>query len=245
MISLYAGLTSQSIDVFIQDSSSTTGAGLAGLVYNSASLTVYYRKGATGSATAITLATQTVGGAWSSGGFVEVDATNMKGVYRLDVPNAVIDTEGFVILVLRGATNMVPTVVRIDCRPLPSDLKKILATGVNTSLAQLGVDVVKISGDSIAATRLSQMFGSARMVTVDSATFAPTTTAFETDQTTDDSERYTEQVLFGLDGNNTGVTSPITAYAFTINSKVKLTVELLPVAPSNGHRFLIMGRIEQ
>jgi len=92
---IYAGLTSQSIDVNLKDSSSTVGAGLAGLVYNTASLAAYYRKGATGSATAISLATQTVGGAWSSGGFVEVQATNMKGVYRLDLPNAAVDVENF------------------------------------------------------------------------------------------------------------------------------------------------------
>ena len=122
---VYAGLTSQTIDIFLQDSSSSTGQGLSGLVYNSAGLVASYRKGATGSRTAITLATQTVGGAWSSGGFVEIDATNMKGVYRLDLPNAAVDTEGFVTLYLYGATNLLPTALRIDCRALPVDVKKI------------------------------------------------------------------------------------------------------------------------
>lgn len=123
--SVYAGLTSQTVDVFLGDSSSTTGAGLTGLVYNSSGLSCYYRKGATGSATSITLATQTVGGAWSSGGFVQIDATNMPGVYRFDVPNAVVDSEGFATVYFSGATNLVPTAIRIDCRPIPSDLKKI------------------------------------------------------------------------------------------------------------------------
>ena len=122
---VYAGLTSQTIDVFIRDSSSTTGQGLSGLVHNSASLVASYRKGATGSRTAITLATQTVGGAWSSGGFVEIDATNMKGVYRLDLPNAAVDTAGFVTVFLSGAANMVPVALRIDCRALPADMKQI------------------------------------------------------------------------------------------------------------------------
>lgn len=125
---VYAGLASQTIDIFLQDSSSSTGQGLAGLVYNSAGLVASYRKGATGSRTAITLATQTVGGAFSSGGFVEIDATNMKGVYRLDIPNAAVDTEGFVTLYLYGATNLLPTALRIDCRPLPVDVKKLLGT---------------------------------------------------------------------------------------------------------------------
>lgn len=105
-------------------------------------------------------------------------------------------------------------------------------------------DVLQINGSSTAAARLSQMFAATRLITVDDATFSPTTTAFETDQTTDDSVRYGEQVLFGLDGSNTGVTTRIVGYAFT-NSKVKLTVDALPVAPSDGHRFLLMGRIEQ
>lgn len=122
---VYAGLTSQSVDLFLADSSSSTGAGLAGLVYNSAGLVASYRKGATGSRVAITLATQTVGGAYSSGGFVEIESTHMKGVYRLDIPNAAVDTEGFVTLYLYGATNLKPTALRIDCRPLPVDLKKI------------------------------------------------------------------------------------------------------------------------
>ena len=122
---VYAGLTSQTIDLFIRDSSSTTGQGLTGLAYNSGSLVASYRKGATGSRTAITLATQTVGGVFSSGGFVEIDATNMPGCYRLDLPNAAVDTAGFVTVFLKGAANMVPVALRIDCRPVPADLKQI------------------------------------------------------------------------------------------------------------------------
>ena len=131
--SIYAGLTSQTIDVFIQDTSSTIGAGLTGLTFNTAGFKdgVYYRKGATGTATKITLATQTVGGAWASGGFVEIDATNMPGMYRFDLPNAMVDTTGFVTLIFRAGTNVCPTPLRIDCRALPTDAKAI--NGVSTS----------------------------------------------------------------------------------------------------------------
>ena len=94
--------------IFVQNSSVTTGAGLTGLVFNSAGLTAYYAR-TQGAATAITLATQTVTGAYSSGGFVEVDATNMPGIYRLDVPNAVFATGvDKAVLLLKGATNMAP-----------------------------------------------------------------------------------------------------------------------------------------
>lgn len=109
-----AGATSQTIDIFIQDSSSTVGAGLTGLVFNTASLTAYYRKGATGTPTAITLATQTAGGAWSSGGFVAVDGTNMPGVYRLDVPDTVFASTPYATIYLKGAANMAPNVSELE-----------------------------------------------------------------------------------------------------------------------------------
>lgn len=113
-LALVKGATSVRLYLFIQNSSVTTGAGLTGLVFNSASLTAYYvRPG--GSATAITLATQTVTGAYSSGGFVEVDATNMPGVYRFDVPDAVLATGvDSAVVMLKGATNMAPVVLEIQ-----------------------------------------------------------------------------------------------------------------------------------
>lgn len=153
---VYAGLTSQTIDLFIRDSSSSTGQGLTGLVYNSGSLVASYRKGAAGTRTAITLATQTVGGAFSSGGFVEIDATNMPGCYRLDLPNAAVDTAGFVTIFLKGATNMVPVALRIDCRPIPADVKQLLGTAwlAPGTAGTPDVNVKLISGDSTAADNL-------------------------------------------------------------------------------------------
>lgn len=101
-----AGVTSQTVDVFLQDSSSTIGAGLSGLLFNTANLKAYYRKGATGTLTAITLVTQTVGGAWSSGGFVEIDATNAKGFYRFDIPDTILASTPAAVIHFYGATNL-------------------------------------------------------------------------------------------------------------------------------------------
>lgn len=111
--SILSGSTSKTINVFIRDSTSTTGAGLSGLVYNSAGLTAYYCLPLAASAV-ITLATQTVTGAWSTGGFVEIDATNMKGWYRLDLPNASIASGVFSSMHLQGATNMVPCPIELE-----------------------------------------------------------------------------------------------------------------------------------
>lgn len=109
-----AGVTSQTVDIFIQDSSSTVGAGLAALAFGTTGLKCYYRKGATGTPTAVTLATQTVGGAWSSGGFVELDATNMKGAYRFDIPDTVLASTPFATLYFYGAANMAPVMAELE-----------------------------------------------------------------------------------------------------------------------------------
>jgi len=87
-----AGATSQTIDVWLPQKAAATSPGdpITGLAYNTSSFTAYYRNGATGTLTAITLATQTVGGAYSSGGFVEVSSTNAPGLYRFDIPDAAI-----------------------------------------------------------------------------------------------------------------------------------------------------------
>jgi len=77
--------TSQLIEIFISDSSSTTGAGKTALVYNSTNLTAYYYCSGT-TATSVTLATMTVG-TWASGGFKEIDAANMPGWYQFGIPN--------------------------------------------------------------------------------------------------------------------------------------------------------------
>ena len=131
-----AGAADQTIDVFIQDTTSTTGAGLTGLVYNSSGLVCYYRKGATGSATALSLATQTVGGAHSDGGFVEVSSANMPGVYRLDLSDAMVDTAGMLTIYLKGATNMVPLALEIEVvANLVSDVVSLVGTPAGASVS--------------------------------------------------------------------------------------------------------------
>jgi len=58
-----------------------------GIAFNTPGITAsYVRSG--GVRVGITLVSQTVNGAWTSGGFVEVDAVNMPGLYRIDIPDA-------------------------------------------------------------------------------------------------------------------------------------------------------------
>ena len=112
-----AGKTSFSHDVALVQKAAATSPGdpITGLAFNTSSFTAYYRIPATGTLTAITLATQTVGGAYSSGGFVEVSSTNDPGGYRFDVPNAVLATAGVSKVVFNGAANMATHTVYYVC----------------------------------------------------------------------------------------------------------------------------------
>lgn len=155
------GSTSVRRLIFIADSSSTTGAGLASLVYNSAGLVAYYFAGDLANEVQITLATATLG-TWASGGFVAVDDTNMPGWYEIGIPDAALDAGNEVAIQLRGAANMVPVNIYIE---LDAVDYQTTAFGANTTapptaiairtemdsnstqLAKLGTP----SGDSVSA----------------------------------------------------------------------------------------------
>lgn len=138
---LKKGATDQSLLIFIQDSASTTGAGKTGLAYNTASLVCYYaRPGA--AAAALTLATQTVTGAHSDGGFVEVDATNMPGVYRLDLSDAILAAGvNSVVVMLKGASGMAPLVLEIQLTDFD----------LNTATPKVDLDTIKTQSVTCAA----------------------------------------------------------------------------------------------
>jgi hypothetical protein len=109
------GSTSQRIGVTLADSSSTVGAGLAGLAFGSAGLTCYYWRESDGNVatTAVTLATATKG-TFTSSGFIEKDATNMPGHYEVGVPDAAIAAGSkWVRVMFKGATNLAQRTVVI------------------------------------------------------------------------------------------------------------------------------------
>ena len=125
------GTTFKILHIFILDSSKGDGSGLTGLVHNSSGLTAYYIREGAASATAISLVTATVG-TYTSGGFKEVDAANMPGVYELHPPTACLASGAdSVVIFLKGAANMVPL-------PLEIQLDDNTAKDIYTRLGSLG-----------------------------------------------------------------------------------------------------------
>ena len=153
---ILAGSTSQLIDFPVFDSSSTVGALLAGLVYNTSGLVAFYsRGGVTGSAVALTLVTMTKG-TWTSadsshGGFVAVDNTNIPGVCQLSIPDAALAAGApYVTIVLKGAANMVPVVLVIELPTSVAQTGDSYARLGAPSGASVSVDVAAVKTDTAA-----------------------------------------------------------------------------------------------
>lgn len=97
----------------------------------------------------VTLITQTVAGAHADGGFVEVDATNMKGLYRFDPPDAAFVTGADLVnfhMVAAAAKNtlMRPLQVLLTSMDLQdtqrAGLVALPAAGVIPTTAMRGTD---------------------------------------------------------------------------------------------------------
>ena len=94
-LTIAPGSTSQSIELYL---------GVTGLTASATGLSARYNRTRTASVS-IPLVARTIAQAWTSGGFAEVDATNMPGVYRLDLPDAALAAGADdATIVVRGAS---------------------------------------------------------------------------------------------------------------------------------------------
>jgi hypothetical protein len=94
-ITIAPGSTSQSIELYL---------GATGLTASTSGLSARYNRTRTASVD-IPLVARTIGQAWLSGGFAEVDSVYMPGVYRLDLPDAaLLAGADDVTVVVRGAS---------------------------------------------------------------------------------------------------------------------------------------------
>ncbi len=204
-LDILKGTTSRIVEVFIQDSSSTVGAGLTGLAWNTASLTAYYTlNGAAGGATVHTLATMTIG-TWASGGFVEKDATNMPGWYQLGVFNAALTGADSVGIMLKGAANMAPLVMEIQL----VDYDPYAATAWANFIKQY--DTTGLTGDNFPSTQ-------AQVGNIGSAGGGGRNFAADHDNTTRD----TIDNAGAVDKGSGLVGIPVTGHAFSAGNEITI-----------------------
>lgn len=148
-LQLKKGVTSKLVQIFVNDSSVTTGAGLTGLAFDTGSLTAYYYREGAASPVVISLVDMTVG-TWASGGFKAVDGTNLPGVYQLGLPDAALASgASSVVVMLKGASNMAPVLLEIQLVAFdPEDAVRLGLTALPNAGAGAngGVPLVDASG---------------------------------------------------------------------------------------------------
>ena len=155
-ITIAPGSTSQSIELYL---------GATGLTTSTSGLSARYNRTRTASVS-IPLVARTIAQAWTSGGFAEVDATNMPGVYRLDLPDAALAAGADdVTVVVRGAsgTNGAVMTVKLSSGGLTSaQTASAVLDAVGSSYVTAGSigyaiqnsNVASISGSTAAADEL-------------------------------------------------------------------------------------------
>lgn len=139
---LQAGATSKTLPIFI--ASDTAAGGKTGLAFDSGGVNFQYRRGAVGASTSIVPLTQTVTGAWTTLGFVEIDAANFPGMYRFDLEDAMIASGVDSVLMMMnftGAMAMPVLIVLTADDPLAAALTAAqINTEVDTALSDVNLD---------------------------------------------------------------------------------------------------------
>jgi len=107
------------IHVFIQDSSSTVGAGLTGLTFETGSLVAYYVKPG-GTLTSLTLETISTLGTYQAPTssahmrFKLMHDTNAPGLYEIHLHTDTLATNDYITIMMHGAANMAPLLLEIQ-----------------------------------------------------------------------------------------------------------------------------------
>ncbi len=115
---IYAGETSQSLPIFIRDTTSTTGDGLSGVTTASAGLIIEWRRQGQSTWTQATPAQLSAASGKVLGTFTAwgiVADGGLAGAYELDLPDAAYASGvEFVVIRVRGVANMLPVLVIIE-----------------------------------------------------------------------------------------------------------------------------------
>lgn len=161
-ITIAPGSTSQSIELYL---------GVTGLTASTSGLSAYYNR--TRSADVqIPLVARTIGQAWTSGGFAEVNASTMPGVYRLDLPDAAVAAGADdVTVVVRGAsgTNGAVMTVKLSSGGLTAaqTAQAVLDAVASThnNIGSIGAFIQDKTGYSLSTSQTFNTTGSVGSVT--------------------------------------------------------------------------------
>ena len=133
------GTTQDMVDIFVQDATVSTGAGLPNLVISTFSS--YYHRTDMTSTSSVTLVSTGTLGTWSSGQFLQINSTFMRGWYQFCNPNGMFVNGSTVALHMYGHPSMAPVVMRYDITRLNNQSTVVNASPVGVSSFGLRVGV--------------------------------------------------------------------------------------------------------
>ena len=156
-ITIAPGSTSQSIELYL---------GATGLTASTSGLSAYYNRTRTADVQ-IPLVARTIAQAWTAGGFAEVNASTMPGVYRLDLPDAAVAAGADdVTVVVRGAsgTNGAVMTIKLSSGGLTAaqTAQAVLDAVASThnNIGSIGAFIQDKSGYSLATSQSFNTTGS-------------------------------------------------------------------------------------
>jgi hypothetical protein len=161
-ITIAPGSTSQTIELYL---------GATGLTASTSGLSAYYNR-TRSTDVQIPLVARTIGEAWTSGGFAEVNASTMPGVYRLDLPDAAVAAGADdVTVVVRGAsgTNGAVMTVKLSSGGLTAaqTAQAVLDAVASThnNIGSIGAFIQDKTGYSLSTSQTFSTTGSVGSVT--------------------------------------------------------------------------------
>ena len=251
---------SADISVYFRLRDSTTGLAKTGLVYNSAGAVARYTRNR-GTATTITLATLAAAdSAHADGGFKEVDGTNAKGLYRLDLPDAAVAAGSRHVMVSIEFDAMIEETkevvltggdltdgVRMGLTALPNAAAEA-AGGLYTrgsgagqinqaANGQVNANTVAVAGDSVAATALQQ--GASGIVTGAAVSGTLSSTEMTTDLTEATDDHFIGRTLVWTSGVLKGQASDVTDYVGSTKKLVYVATQT-GESPSAADKFVLV-----
>lgn len=220
-----AGATSNVRRVKILDTA-LTGAGKINLLYNTAGLTCYYKRSNGTASVAVALVTITTLGTYVSGGFKEIDATNMDGEYEFHPPDAAFAAGAqYVTFRFRGASGMVPTSIVYPIKSFdlqtatqPVNLTQISADTTTLSKFKRGVDGTTLVTVGAGASTVSVITSSLSPAAVSTDQYKGLILAFDANTTTS-----------ALRGQKTQVTASTTGGVLSV-----LALSTAPISGDTG-----------
>lgn len=112
-LQIVRGAASQRLQLYLKSASTAYPSPLTGLAYNTPGLRAAWFRDGDAVATPILLTSGTAG-VFAAGGFLEIDAINLPGLYELGVPDAVWIGATRATLVISGAAGLVEEVIEVQ-----------------------------------------------------------------------------------------------------------------------------------